>query len=246
MEQLSLVDHLKNYTANIKSIASSSLDVNTEASTVIPEQVEFGQVFATMLSSQSALVSGLFQNETDICMDAVAIDAIQTAVLSELKSQFLSEKGLASIFPVSKINSNVTTPLVDAPLEQDAHDRLTSNLVNIGVVDKSSYHVGSESDSDLMSNLMQFGFGVNGLDKNDLFDTMNVLNHVPLVSDIYQSVTDTNISNVSKLAGGFIYGGTPGLALSVAEVGVDYFSGYKVKDLIGLVGLSTVAKGEGT
>jgi hypothetical protein len=270
MDLLSLVDSLKNNTAQVdittvavKSVLSSSLDgVTSIASTATSEQVGFSQVLAAMLSSQSQLIGGLVQTVSAIDVSAKGeevTNASQTAAFSELQSLFLSEAGLASVFPASAINSSGTTPLSDAEaliqLQQEMLGGLanslvetselveTINLTDRGTVDTSNSSVDGDSGDEsnnlgFVSNLVQFGFGVNGLDQNDLFDSINVLNHIPLVSDYYQLATDTNISNASKFVGSFIYGGVPGLALLSVEVGVDYFGGYKVKDFVGTVGLA--------
>lgn len=250
---MSLVDLLKNGTAQAstaavatKSTGPSSLAPDTGiASTTTSEQAGFSQVFATMLSNQSQLIGSLVETETAIDVSGIgnlaAVDTSQTEAFTELQSLFLSGAGLTSVFPASMISSSGTTPLVDAnaltQLQQGMLSGLANNLVGKSAVDTSSVNIDTSTGSELV----QFGFGVDGLDQNDLFDSINVLNHIPLVSDYYQSATDTHISNASKLAGSFIYGGVPGLALLAVEVGVDYFGGYKVTDLIGSMGLEPMA-----
>ena len=73
-------------------------------------------------------------------------------------------------------------------------------------------------DASVMKKLETFSFGKNGLEINDGFDSVNILNHVPVVSDIYKNVTGHDVSAISKLAGGYIYGGPTGLVFSAIEL----------------------------
>lgn len=73
-------------------------------------------------------------------------------------------------------------------------------------------------DASVMKKLETFSFGKNGLEINDGFDSVNILNHVPVVSEIYKNVTGHDVSAISKLAGGYIYGGPTGLVFSAIEL----------------------------
>lgn len=66
--------------------------------------------------------------------------------------------------------------------------------------------------------LEKLSFGKDGLEANDGFDTVNVLNHVPVVSELYKNVSGHDISGISKLAGGYLYGGPTGLVFSALEL----------------------------
>ena len=69
-----------------------------------------------------------------------------------------------------------------------------------------------------MQKLEKLSFGKDGLEINDGFDAVNILNHVPVVSELYKEVTGHDISGLSKLAGGFLYGGPTGLMFSAIEL----------------------------
>ncbi|GEM_PF-4758165 len=47
-------------------------------------------------------------------------------------------------------------------------------------------------------------FGTDGLELNDVFDSFNVLNHIPFVSDLYQSVTASDVSTTSSMVGSYM------------------------------------------
>lgn len=60
---------------------------------------------------------------------------------------------------------------------------------------------------------------------NDLIDTLNPLQHIPVVSDIYRGLTGDRISAHARVAGGALYGGPIGLVASVASLAIAGGSG---------------------
>ena len=54
-------------------------------------------------------------------------------------------------------------------------------------------------------------FGEDGFDLGDLLDLINPLQHIPVISSIYRSLTGDEISPAARLAGGTLYGGPVGL-----------------------------------
>ena len=80
----------------------------------------------------------------------------------------------------------------------------------------------------MLDSLSRFSFGENGLDLNDGFDTFNILQHIPIVSAVYQDVSGQDISAVSKLSGGYFYGGPVGLAFSALDLAVEGLSGKSI------------------
>ena len=61
-------------------------------------------------------------------------------------------------------------------------------------------------------------FGEDGLSFGDVLDAINPLNHIPIVSDIFASLTGHKASAGSRLAGGALFGGPIGLVASLAGV----------------------------
>lgn len=59
-------------------------------------------------------------------------------------------------------------------------------------------------------------FGEDGLTFRDVLDAVNPLNHIPIVSDIFQSATGHQPSTASQLAGGTLIGGPVGFVASLA------------------------------
>lgn len=76
--------------------------------------------------------------------------------------------------------------------------------------------------------MLDYAFGQNGPDINDGFDALNLLNHIPVVADIYQQSSATQVSVVSDLAGSFLYGGPTGLAYSALDLTVEGITGRSI------------------
>ena len=74
------------------------------------------------------------------------------------------------------------------------------------------------AQNNTLKRIEQLSFGTNGLDLADGFDTVNILNHVPVVSELYKQVAGHDVSAISKLAGGYLYGGPTGLAFSALDL----------------------------
>lgn len=59
-----------------------------------------------------------------------------------------------------------------------------------------------------------------GLSFNDLVDTLNPLQHIPVISEIYRGLTGDRISPQARIAGGTLYGGPIGLAATLASMAI--------------------------
>jgi hypothetical protein len=67
---------------------------------------------------------------------------------------------------------------------------------------------------------------------DDLLDIVNPLQHLPVVSTIYRSVTGDKIGDVEKVAGDTLYGGTIGLISSLADVAFEKITGKDFGDTV--------------
>lgn len=54
----------------------------------------------------------------------------------------------------------------------------------------------------------------------DVIDTLNPLQHIPLVSEVYRGLTGDGISAHARIAGGTLWGGPMGLVASVASLAI--------------------------
>jgi len=73
-------------------------------------------------------------------------------------------------------------------------------------------------------------FGKDGFTFFDLLDVINPLQHIPVVSTIYRSLTGDEIDPGAKIAGGTLFGGPLGAALSSLDVALEYNTGQDIAD----------------
>ncbi|MBT7286304.1 MAG: hypothetical protein HN834_12700 [Rhodospirillaceae bacterium] len=87
-------------------------------------------------------------------------------------------------------------------------------------------------------------FGEDGIGFSDLLDVINPLQHLPIIGDLYRSVTADAISPGARMAGGALYGGPLGFVSSLANTIVEGATG---KDIGGnvLAALSGISGEEG-
>lgn len=73
-------------------------------------------------------------------------------------------------------------------------------------------------------------WGEDGFSFLDFLDMINPMQHIPVVSDIYRSVTGDELSTGAKLVGGGIYGGVVGFAVSLLNSVVEDTTGEGITD----------------
>jgi len=97
----------------------------------------------------------------------------------------------------------------------------------------------SNEPEETLADRMSVGF-------DDLLDVVNPLQQLPVVSAVYREATGESISIPARLAGGFLFGGLPGLIGSAAMVAFEEVTGDSVLGHIGSLledGTETVAEG---
>jgi hypothetical protein len=68
-------------------------------------------------------------------------------------------------------------------------------------------------------------WGSDGLTFGDVFDIINPLQHIPIISTIYRSITGDDIAAGPKIAGGVLFGGVIGLAVSIVDTVIEQITG---------------------
>ena len=68
-------------------------------------------------------------------------------------------------------------------------------------------------------------FGQDGMSFLDFLDVINPLQHIPLISTLYRSVTGDEIDPASKLMGGSLYWGPIGAVTSLVDVMIEFSTG---------------------
>jgi len=66
----------------------------------------------------------------------------------------------------------------------------------------------------------------------EMIDVVNPLHHLPVVGNVYRSLTQDDISPVAKIAGGALYGGAIGGAVSLLTAAVEEHSGQSVSGAV--------------
>lgn len=181
------------------------------------ESVTINSAVSAIDQSQQAL-NGL-QN-----FQSVFSQALNIGITSELAGS-LSD-GVANTFSLEDISSDEGLAQLQASFLSSLQSDLFSSQSNTTAGSESEASNDTDEVSDtaspaqgIFSQAYQFVMGDDGATLDDLFDTVNVLNHIPVVSDIYESVTDNHVDFAASLAGGFLYAGPVG----VAYEGIDYF-----------------------
>lgn len=66
----------------------------------------------------------------------------------------------------------------------------------------------------------------------DFLDIINPLQHIPIVSSLYRSITGDEISPVARIVGGTLYGGVVGAGVAMAGALVEQISGETPEDMV--------------
>ncbi|MGY8960045.1 MAG: hypothetical protein ACKVKG_11080, partial [Alphaproteobacteria bacterium] len=75
-------------------------------------------------------------------------------------------------------------------------------------------------------------FGKDGLTFGDILDVINPLHHIPGVSTVYRELTGDEISPGARLAGGALFGGPIGFALSAVNTIVETATGSDIGETV--------------
>lgn len=206
-------------------------------------------------STIEAISTTLSNKETTLVQEGDSLESLQNELLSSLGLLALGSQDDDAI--LSQLISQTGTQKNDslASLQSSLLNSLQGNLFNAisaqNLTTTTAKEIGNElikqpdtltnastliatasaiSSSTLIEKVSEYSFGGNGLDITDGFDAVNVLQHIPVLSSIYQEATGDTLSAAAKLSGGFIYGGALGLTLSAADLVIEYATGSSVSD----------------
>jgi len=101
-----------------------------------------------------------------------------------------------------------------------------TKLAAQAVTPPSAHRKASAEPEETLADRMSVGF-------DDLLDVVNPLQQLPVVSSVYREATGESISIPARLAGGFLFGGLPGLMGSAAMVAFEEVTGDSVLGHIG-------------
>ncbi len=107
-------------------------------------------------------------------------------------------------------------PAVDAALGVPATGQIPHDGASPPALDGSPAGDGDEPFS---------LWGSDGLTFGDIFDIINPLQHIPIVSTIYRAITGDDIAVAPKVAGGALFGGVIGLVASIIDTAIEQITG---------------------
>ncbi len=214
--------HLLDEASNVSKLNTTQVDNNEVVDNlVLTENIslntnDLSSMQNSLLSTLglSALTGG---DETTVLSQLIS--ALDTS-LENLQSSLLTNLQ-------SSLFTAFTQPETSLIESGKAEEKAESENINLN----DTTEPFAEQNS-ILTTIGEFSFGDNGIDLTDGFDTVNILQHIPIISSIYQNTTGDTIDAAAKLAGGFLYGGTLGLTLSAVDLAVEYVSGTSLSDKV--------------
>lgn len=201
-----------------------SADISTSVDTAAAEDA------ASDDQSLPSLFAALMATQSDSDSISLSGDSATEGILdTSLLSSFTSDDAIATMQNnlLGALQNNVFAALTAAAAGTTAASGTTSSessqATTVDIVEAAT-----EEPVSMMDSMMTSAFGENGLDLNDGFDALNILNHLPIISDIYEETTETHAATASSLTGSFIYGGVGGLLYNVADIAVEGMTGKSI------------------
>lgn len=108
-----------------------------------------------------------------------------------------------------------------------------SNKKNEVIIDNngSSTTETASMFKNFMESANTISFGEDGFGLDDAFDAVNILNHIPIVSDIYKDATSQDKTGAAaSVAGGYMFAGPVGALFSAANVVSEELTGKSLLD----------------
>ena len=196
----------------------SSVPLNSETNTAntAEEAASDSQMlpplFASLLASQSEITNSTSSDQDSEQMlntgllEGFASDEAISVMQNQLLGALQNNVFAAFVSSASSTTDTADTSEATSITEQDA-----------SIIEPST-----------MNSMLTSLFGDDGISVQDGFDALNIVNHLPVVSDIYEQTTSTHIAAASSLAGSFIYGGLGGLAYNAVDLTIEGITGKSI------------------
>lgn len=183
----------------------------------ILEQADFGQSIETPTTDTQDNVPSIFENLLNQFTNSGSSqepselnDAVNTLTnITETGRALFSPHAEQNNLPQIENETEIQSQLLNALMTELIHSQ--ASKTSSAETDTATTNAEPETK---LSTFEQLSFGENGLDIGDAFDAFNALNHIPIVSDIYSSVTSEKVSRGASLAGSYILGGPSGMIFS--------------------------------
>ena len=170
------------------------------------------------VTSATSLTEGVLSSLTNMnnALSDDAIVAMQGTLLTALQN---------NIFQALSTNSGTTNTATTSG---------TSDVSNASINQ-------SEASPTLFDTLYTNAFGEDGLNLKDGFDVLNIANHLPIVSDVYEATTSSHAAAAASLAGSFLYGGIGGLMYNAVDLAVENVTGQSISNNLWSMGQALVS-----
>ena len=241
------------HTADIENKSSNSTEVANEAATS-------GQSLPSLFASLLAIENQ--PNEADAIDSKISGEAnlstqsnILTGTASDVQGALSLLSGTSSVNGVlsddaiatmqgtllNALQNNVFQSLVtnNETFNDTSVNATTSVLGNVD--SNTAANNQSNTTPTLFDNLYSGAFGDDGLDLKDGFDVLNIANHLPIVSDIYEATTSNHTAAAASLAGSFLYGGIGRLMYNAIDLTVENVTGQSISNNMWSMGQSLLA-----
>ena len=209
----------------LSSVAAPATNTQAQAATQTEDTATQGQDLPSMFAALFAQMPNT--DETDTEQDATASASTQsTAGLNTNMLSALTSDDAISVMQnslLSALQNNVFAGLTESASATSLAD--TESTTQTSNIDGAQANGAAEG---MFDQLYTSAFGEDGLGLQDGFDTLNIVNHLPIVSDIYEATTSTHIDAAASLAGGFLYGGVAGMLYTAADLTVEKMTGESI------------------
>ncbi|WP_153914648.1 hypothetical protein [Shewanella sp. TC10] len=211
------------------SVIGQAVDLAKTDSSHQAESAENTEKFSDVLSNVTSVASvGSAVLATATSTDIFSVDNLKQQILSEtgldnenilslnMNASMISElqQGLLSSLQTSMVKSSAIANVVSQTQQVTESINTKNDAANLVTSDNSS----------LVDDIYSYSFGEDGFDEKDIIDSVNILNHTPILSYIYQETTNTEISPASTLAGSVLYSDYVGTGSTAIKLIMDYFS----------------------
>ena len=191
-------------------------------------------MFAALLSNEEAS-----NDETSSSQNSTSTSQFDTSVLSNLVTD--DAISLMQNQLLGALQNNVFAALTASASTSSADTAAQApSSTSTSTTDSTAVEAASTetdlSTTSMFDSMMTSAFGEDGLGLQDGFDTLNIVNHLPIVSDIYEATTSSHIAAASSMAGSFLYGGLGGLLYNAVDLTVEGLTGKSISNNLWDVG----------
>ncbi|MEM5496426.1 hypothetical protein WNY77_03340 [Paraglaciecola mesophila] len=219
-------------------VSSASLDASSTAiasgssliSAALSADESIAKIQQQLMASLNAnLFGAMLGDGTTADGTGASMSGLLAGIGTSFLDDSLSDESLATM--QSNLLTSLHASLFSGLTDSATTSQTTTDETNLLTASKSAVS-DAQANYSFLQNMSELSFGEDGFGLNEFFDTVNIAQHVPIVSSLYQDMTGEAMSAAASLAGGFLYGGPTGLALSAADLVVKGVTGTTVSDAI--------------